>query len=565
MQNYQDGGEAILEAFRNLDIDYVMSSPGSEWGPVWEALARQNVGNKPGPTYLSCWHETLAVNLAWGYTAVTGRCQAVLLHAGAGLLQGSMGIHAASLTRMPMVILSGESLTYGEQDGFDPGRQWQGSLSIVGGPQRLLEPIVKWANQATSPETLYEQVVRAAEIAQRTPAGPTYLCVPVENMVHEWTPPEKLRKVPPAPKPEAPARDVEAVAKLLVEANCPLIITEAAGREPEGFAALVALAESLAIPVLENATARYANFPKSHPLYQGTNLGPHRDETDLVLLVRSRAPWYPPRNSPKNAAIVAIDENPMDEQMVYQSLHANHYLEGDVPASLRRLAEAVRASGVDAGRIAERRARWQAAHDKAQEACRAAEEEARTRSPIDPVWLCARLSALMPSNAIYVDETTTHRGPIQNHLRWEAPHDYVKVPSGLGQGLGAALGVKLACPDRPVVSVIGDGGFLYNPVTQCLGLSMDANLPILIVVFNNNGYNAMRANQLSYYPDGAGKQNDLFYGHPINGPDYAELIAPFGGFGRRVDDPGELDDALRAGLAAVEDGRTAIINVVLSR
>jgi thiamine pyrophosphate-dependent acetolactate synthase large subunit-like protein len=75
----------------------------------------------------------------------------------------------------------------------------------------------------------------------------------------------------------------------------------------------------------------------------------------------------------------------------------------------------------------------------------------------------------------------------------------------------------------------------------------------------------MRANQLSYYPDGTGKQNNLYYGHPIHGPDYAELIAPFGGFGRRVDNPGELDDALLAGLAAVEDGKTAIINVVLNR
>ena len=85
MQNYLDGGEAILEAFRNLDIDYVMSSPGSEWGPMWEALARQKVGNKDGPTNLSCWHETLAVNLAWGYTAVTGRLQAGLLQWGGGL------------------------------------------------------------------------------------------------------------------------------------------------------------------------------------------------------------------------------------------------------------------------------------------------------------------------------------------------------------------------------------------------------------------------------------------------------------------------------------------------
>src|SRR5258708_27695013 len=95
MKNYLDGGEAILEAFRKLKIDYIMSSPGSEWSPVWEALARQKLDRKPGPTFVESWHETLAVNMATGYTLMTGRPQAVLLHAGVGMLQGSMGVHGA--------------------------------------------------------------------------------------------------------------------------------------------------------------------------------------------------------------------------------------------------------------------------------------------------------------------------------------------------------------------------------------------------------------------------------------------------------------------------------------
>jgi acetolactate synthase-1/2/3 large subunit len=72
-----DGGEAILEAFRRLGIDYVISSPGSEWAPVWEAFARQKVDGLAGPTYIDCWHETLAVDMAIGYSRVTGRLQSV--------------------------------------------------------------------------------------------------------------------------------------------------------------------------------------------------------------------------------------------------------------------------------------------------------------------------------------------------------------------------------------------------------------------------------------------------------------------------------------------------------
>ena len=116
LTNQQDGGEAILEAFRNLHVDYVISSPGSEWPPIWEALARQKIGGLKGPTYMDCGHETLAVGVAVGYTQVTGRMQAVLLHAGSGLLQGAMGLQGARAYEVPMLVMSGESLSYGELD-----------------------------------------------------------------------------------------------------------------------------------------------------------------------------------------------------------------------------------------------------------------------------------------------------------------------------------------------------------------------------------------------------------------------------------------------------------------
>ena len=419
------------------------------------------------------------------------------------------------------------------------------------------------AVDTSSPVTLYEQVVRIGEMARRTPTGPTYLNVPIENMLQEWTPPARMRKVPPVPKQRPADADIENVAKLLIKAENPVITTESIGSEAEGLDAMADLCELLAIPVVESYVAKYTNFPKDHPLHQGFQMAPFLDGSDLVLTVRSRVPWYPPSNSPKKAAVVAVEENPFRDDMVYQSLQADSFLEGDAVATLQLLAGAVRALGIDDAKIAERRVRWQAAHDKRHEVLRAAEAEARNKSPIDAVWLCAAMSQALPDNAVYVDETTTHRRAIQNHLRCNRAHNYVRSPTGLGQGLGSALGVKLALPDRPVVSIIGDGGFLYNPVIQSLGLSMEANLPILIVVFNNVGYHAMKNNQLSYYPDGDGKANDLFSGFPINGPDYSELAKPFGGVGWKVEDPDELIATLQKGLAAVEAGKTVIINVVL--
>src|SRR5271170_93556 len=213
MKNYVDGGEAILEAFRKLKIDYILSSPGSEWSPVWEALARQKLGNREGPVYIDAWHETLAVNMATGYTLMTGRPQAVLVHAGVGLLQAGMGIHGALQSEVPMIVMSGESQTLGEDPEFDIEPQWYGGIS-VGGAERFVENITKWARQVTSPYTLYETVIRAGEMAQRTPRGPIYLDVALEHMLHDWTPPANDREVPFAPRVQAHPSEVEKVAKL---------------------------------------------------------------------------------------------------------------------------------------------------------------------------------------------------------------------------------------------------------------------------------------------------------------------------------------------------------------
>ena len=100
-------------------------------------------------------------------------------------------------------------------------------------------------------------------------------------------------------------------------------------------------------------------------------------------------------------------------------------------------------------------------------------------------------------------------------------------------------------------------------MTQSLGYAAEANLPILIVVFNNREYRAMRKNHLAYYPDGVAKQNSIYYGATLKGPDYAVLGQPFGCWGRKVEDPNELAPAIREAHAATKDGKTAILNVMI--
>jgi len=554
MQNYVDGGEAVVQAFRSLGVDYVMASPGSEWGAVWEALARQKVTNTPGPVYFSCAHETLAVDLAIGYTVVTGKMQAVMLHTGVGLLQGLMGIDGANRLGIPMVVVSGEALTYGEKEGFDPGGQWQANLSVVGGPHRLAEPIVKWSTQAASTETLFQQLVSAGELAQREPTGPTYLSVPIETQLNEWHPPAAFRTAPPVPKPTPAAADIERLADLLLKSKNPVIVTEASGRDVAGYEALIELAELFAIPVVEGNQSTYANFPMDHPLHQGVGQPAFLDDADLVITIRCRAPWYPPSNRPKKATIVAIDETPFRLHMVHHAAQADMFLEGDAVAALRLLAEALRAAGIDAGAVEARQKRWAAEHAKLRESNRAAEAEAAAQQAIHPRALIAALGENLPDNTFYVDETITHRGIMMRHLQKRGPQSYFRPQGGLGQGLGIGLGVKLAARNRPVVVVVGDGSFMYNPVIQSLALSKHQDLPIMIVISNNNGYQAMKKEHHAFYPDGISAANNLYYGEPVTDLDYAEIAKLFGGFGRRVENLADLPAALKDGLAAIEGG-----------
>lgn len=567
MKNGLDGGDAILDALRRSHVDYIIASPGSEWPPVWEALAKQERTKTEGPAYIDCWHETLAVNIAMGYTSVTGRPQVVLLHAAAGLFQGSIAVRGALLAEIPMLVMSGESLAYGTDPDFDPGEQWYRCLSIVGGPQRHMESITKWSTQVNSPFTLHESVVRAFEMSQRNSKGPIYLNVPLEMMLEPWSPSVHVRDVPPAPITRPEARDINDIVQLLIDARNPIISTSSIGGDPNGLTALVELAELLGAPVLEGTTSIFANFPKDHPLHLGFELDHIAASADVVLLAKDRSPWYPPHNRPVSATIVSIDDNPLPEGMAYQDMQADRYLEGDAVTTLRLITAGLRAAGVSDQTHRDRRELRAREHDAMIAGLRAAEDKVSAAARIDPLTLCAALRETMPADAVYADETTVHRGMLKRHIPWNEPQTYFNLvqQSGLGQGLGMALGVKLAMPGRTVVALMGDGAFLYNPVLPCLGASKAYDLPMLIVIFNNMRYQAMQNNHKRSYPDGECVTNDRWFGVHIEGPDYAEAGKPFGIHGETVTDPKRLTAALCEALAIVEGGTTAIVNVMVSR
>ncbi|MCH7494103.1 class I tRNA ligase family protein, partial [bacterium] len=191
---------------------------------------------------------------------------------------------------------------------------------------------------------------------------------------------------------------------------------------------------------------------------------------------------------------------------------ADLYLEGDLSLTLQLLTQAVNSNGAKGNGYAGNGGVW--------EKYRAISDGLADASPIDPRVLCNALNEAMPSDTIYIDETIVHRGQILRRINWDNPQSYLRPTGGLGQGLGTALGVKLASPDRPVVALMGDGSLLYNPITQALGVARESSLPIMIVVFNNASYAAMKNLHLSFYPDGDAAKSGIFHGVHIPGPDY---------------------------------------------
>ncbi|WP_089102614.1 thiamine pyrophosphate-dependent enzyme [Streptomyces hyaluromycini] len=559
-----DGGDAVVSAFNAAGADYVFCSSGSEWAPVWEALARRHRDGEPAPRYLDLTHETVAVGMATGYGLVERRPQGVLLHAAPGLLQGSMAVHGALLAGVPMVVASSESTTYGDAPGHDPGGQWYRNLSIVGGPHGIAQPFTKWSTEAASVHTLPVMITRAAELARRAPAGPAYLNIPLEILLEEWDGREAKPVVPPGSTHSSP-EEVDPVAQLIREAANPVIVTETAGREAGGFEALVAFAEAWNIPVVEPDSAVCGNFPRTHPLHAGSDIGPWMDEADLILLVNCRAPFYPPSRRPSKAKIVVIDEVPQRPHVVYQVLFADTYLEGNVANTLRQLTK--RAKDLDERAVEVRRAAQEERHAAEQSAIAAAEAKAAEAKGVDPVLVAATLRTLLHGqDAIVVDETITHSRVVKRHLRTADPDSYFYVQGGLGQGIAVALGVKLAAKERPVVLTIGDGAFTYNPVIPSYDASNAYELPLLIVVFNNRVYKSMNLNHRRFYPDGAAAETGEWLGTDLHRlPRLAAFAEPFGMHTETVDTSEALAPALERALKAVAEGTTAVVDVLVTR
>ena len=560
------GAHALLRALRRMGVEKIFASPGSDWAPLWEALAMPSASQE-FPEYLSSRHEETAIAMASGYGKSTGKLSAVVLHTTVGALHAAMGMRAALHERIPMVVLAGESISFGERPEYGVGPQWLRLLTDVGGPARLVAPCAKWSFGLNDGALLSATIERACRIAMSAPRGPAFVSVPTEYLM-DSRPEEAQRSSAPVRDPAADPAALDELARSLCGARRPVILTEEVGKDPAAVGHLVALAETLGAPVYDGWQPGYANFPRAHPLYGGS--GPDMkaliEETDFLFCVETVAPAHPPAVLAGGRASVAyLGEDPLHTHLPYWGFRSDLSIAGALEPSLALLVERVTRT-IPTGSRSAAASGWAARNAQSREALRAQGRAAGAESRIVSAWVGRELNAALPENAILVDETITHRHEVLRQMERIAPGGFISASyGGLGMGIGTALGAKLAHPGRTVVVTIGDGAFFYNPVLASFGAAQELSLPLLVVLFNNAGYLSQKLDVTREFPDGWAARTKRFAGLSIAPrPDYPALARAFGGYGETVERPSEVRTALQRALGAVSDGKLALIEMVLA-
>jgi len=554
--------EAYLALLAERGIEYLFANAGTDFAPLVEGFAKAARTGMPVPQPVLATHENLALSMAHGYAIVTRKVPAVMVHVSVGTANGVCGALNAARDNVPILFTAGRSpLTESGLPGArDVYIHWAQEMFDQAG---MLREIVKWEYELRNGQQLETVIDRALSVATTPPGGPVYLSLPREVLAAPLPgfsydmPARRLAAAPPGPDKGA----IDEAAHILASAENPLIVTASAGRDPTAVEALGDFAQRFAIPVVQHRP-RHLCLSADHPSHLGYDAGPYLDGADVILVVECDVPWIPSIKAPRpECKVIHLGVDPLFSRYPIRGFPCDLAVTGAPATSLPELGNALDRYAAGAA-VSERRRRLAEQREKLVAGWQKLCESAASLRPIHMAWASACVARVKPEDAILVNEYTL----MPEHCGSNRPGSYFgsSTASGLGWGGGAALGAKLASPDRLVIAVLGDGSHLFgNPVAVHHASAMH-KLPVLFVVMNNSMWGAVRRGTLGMYPQGeAARSNNPPLIDLYELPAFEQVCTAAGGYGERVDDPAALPAALERAVRAVTiEKRQALLNVI---
>ena len=516
-----------------------------------------------GIRYIPVVHEQGGGHMADGYARVSGRHGVCMAQNGPGITNFVTAVAAAYWAHSPVVVITPETGTM---------TQWLGGFQEA---QQLpfFETITKFQGHVNNSARMAEITGRCFDRAMLE-MGPAQLNIPRDLFYgeHEYEIPEPMR----VERGPGGTESLDQAAELLSAAQFPVIVSGGGVILSDGVAACVALAELLGAPVV-NSYLHNDSFPASHPLwcgplgYQGSKAGMKLiSEADVVLALGTRLgpfgtlPQHGLDYWPQDAKIIQVDSN---AEMLGLVKKISVGVCGDAKAAAEALTERLQGRelacqanrGQREERIRTEKAAWEAEleawhHEKDPYSL----DMIKDAKEMHPRQMLKELEKAMPKDAMVSTDIGNICSVSNSYLRFEQPRSMFAAMSfgNCGYAFPCIVGAKLAAPDRPAVAYVGDGAWAmsFGELLTCVR----EDIPVTAVVFNNQQWGAEKKNQVDFY-------NRRFVGSNLENPSFAEVARSMGADGVTVDQLGDVGDALRTACKAQTEGKTTVIEVMVTR
>ena len=522
------GAQALVRSLVREGTEVIFGLPGVQIMTLFDALQEE-----PGIRLVTVRHEQSTTYMADGYARTTGKVGVGLVVPGPGALNATAGLGTAYAASSPVLLVSGQ------MESYNLGKK-RGALHEIEDQLDVFSPITKWCARVLEVEEIPNSLHQATRYLRTGRPRPVELEIPWDVLPSSAE--VELPEAEVFPRQGPDLDRIKAAAELLSNARRPLIWAGGGTMAADASQEIVELASALNAPVITTAQAK-GIIPEDHPLslgafYYGHGASYHAmPQADVILAVGSRLHLAPdvPWAFQQHQKLIHIDADP-------EELGKNHAAEVEIAADARLGLRAL-LSELGGSAAASEWTRSEASAIKEE-----AYSEIRAMAPLQ-VEVIETLRRELEDDAIVVSGTTDVG--YWSHLAFPVlkPRSYLTSSyfATLGFAFPTAIGAKIGNPDRQVVAICGDGGFMYG--IPDLATAVQEGVNLVTLVFNNSSFGASLADQQKRF-------EGRVYGTRLHNPDFASMAESFGATGVRLSGPGELGDALRRALKS--DGPVVI-------